>query len=48
VVEVLLFKVQVKILVAGSKLLFSCLPVALARDTAHLSTKFDQIVTYLS
>jgi hypothetical protein len=30
VVEVLLFKVQVKILVAGSKLLFSCFPVALA------------------
>jgi hypothetical protein len=48
VVEVLLFEVQVKILIAGSMLLFSCLSVALARHSAHLSTKFDQIVTYLS
>jgi hypothetical protein len=48
VVEVLLFKVQVKILIGSSMLLFSCLPVALARHTAHLSTKFDLIVTPLS
>jgi hypothetical protein len=35
--EGLLFKVQVEILIAGSILLVSCLPVALARHATHLS-----------